>query len=146
MSKEDPLPALLVNPFAAPPISLPALQPTVETPQAFLQRELAHIERVLVDWSPRAEVVSWQAPPDILPGTMVTVRNEEAAAQVVVTFVCSAEVSRQLLNNAAREFARELARELGPSKRGRRVVVRVQSAGDRAPPLEAVSDSDEVSG
>lgn len=141
----DAPPVPQFNPLAAAPLESRPATRTEEPPAVSIKRELAEVQRVLVDWAPGAEVVSWQAQSPNLPDTMVFVRNEQAAAQVVVMFACGAEVSRQRMDAAAREFAQDLARELsGPSRRWRRVVVRVQSTGDRAPPFEASADIDEA--
>lgn len=143
-----PQPALAVTdffgiPFAQPHAHVTAAPatPANEQPHAAVAREMADaVTSLLVGWKPGDEIARMPLRHDLLPGTVLTVQQQQAGAQLVVTFVCAVQASRQLLERAAPQFARSLA-----AGEKRRLVLRVQDT-DGGVPLEIVTEPGEVTG
>lgn len=103
------VPAALV-PLSSPPPGPPPVAAPVET--ALRERLIDTVQQLMVghtpDAGPQARMVLHDS---VLPGTTVVV--QQVAAQLQVSFECSAQASRQRLERAAPAFAQALARRLG---------------------------------
>ncbi|MGE3430652.1 MAG: type III secretion HpaP family protein [Ramlibacter sp.] len=150
---DERLPAERVEPTAEhlaagipPPQALPTDRPAPPlqaTPpdNGLRERLIETVSQLLVTpaqgANPQVRMVLQES---VLPGTTVVV--QQTAAQLQVSFECSAQVSRQRLERAAPAFAQSLARRLG-----RDVVVQIQDGtGSSLPPVEAHAHAGEATG
>lgn len=131
------VPAALV-PLSAPPPAPPSVAAPAET--ALRERLIETVQQLMVGHVPGAgPQVRMVLHESVLAGTTVVV--QQVAAQLQVSFECSAQASRQRLERTAPAFAQALARRLG---RDVEVLVRDEN-GDALEPVHARADAREVS-